>query len=90
MTKRENAKEEEEKNKELTQMTKSQRKTKIRSFEMSKEQSLVPQRHGQWLDATKQNIASPQEEATSSTPLAKLKTPEKLLDPPEEAKAQHI
>ena len=29
-------------NKELTQMTKSQRKAKTRSFEMSKEQSLVP------------------------------------------------
>jgi hypothetical protein len=30
-----------------------------------------PQGYGQWLDSTKQNTASPQEEATSSTPQAK-------------------
>jgi hypothetical protein len=38
---------------------------------------------------SKKNKASPQEEATGSTPLAKLEK-ENLLDPPEEAKAQHI
>ena len=39
---REKAQKKKRKNKELTQMTKSQRKAKTRSFEMSKEQSLVP------------------------------------------------
>jgi hypothetical protein len=42
-------------------MTKNQRKVKTRSFEMSK--NLVPKDMG--------NKASPQEEATGSTPLAK-------------------
>jgi hypothetical protein len=51
---------------------------------------LGPQRHGQQLDATKRNTASPEEEATGLTRLAKLEKPEKQLDPPEEAKAQHI
>jgi hypothetical protein len=48
---------------ELTQMTKSQGKAKMGSFEMRK---LGPQGHGQRLDATKQNTTSPQEEPMTS------------------------
>jgi hypothetical protein len=75
-------------NKELTQMTKNQRKAKTGSFE--NEQNLVPKDMGNGSTQPSKNKTSPQEEATGSTPLAKLEKPKKLLDPPEEAKAQHI
>jgi hypothetical protein len=60
-------------NKELNQMTKSQRKARTGSFE--NEQNLVPKDMGNDSMQLSKNKASPQEETTGSTLLAKLEKP---------------